>query len=393
MNNAPRPSLHHEIHDVAARVIDGDDADGRVREADEHAAAGCSICARALVNARATAVDLAVGTTNSAGPPPSSMFNRLRERAAGTLASRKEAAAGKKPGRIFDPSAAVAHLHVTAPGESERIREVDDLAAAKPGPDDRCARYLAEVAPIIRFPLVFVSVVRGDRVGYRAEIGRAQHWPDFVELRREISYCTHALSTGAPYCLEDAGSEPFFRGNKAVRTYNVRAYAGCPIVTSRGIAIGNLCALDFAPRTIHASDLRMLSLYAGPVLAEIERDRLLREGKPDPRYAFVEPSTIHGLRLRSFVYRESFFRALIDAARALNTSHARPEKAALITVGGAGVEAVTEIAKPGEPLGRLAGGDLGLLIGGASIDAVEARRDEVASTLKDARVGVFFESG
>lgn len=388
MNNAPRPSLHHEIHDVAARVIDGDDADGRVREADEHAAAGCSICARALVNARATAVDLAVGTTNSAGPPPSSMFDRLRERAAGTLASRKEAAAGKKPGRIFDPSAAVAHIHVTAPGESERIREVDDLAAAKPGPDDRCARYLAEVAPIIRFPLVFVSVVRGDRVGYRAEIGRAQHWPDFVELRREISYCTHALSTGAPYCLEDAGTEPFFRGNKAVRTYNVRAYAGSPIVTSRGIAIGNLCALDFAPRVIHASDLRVLTLYAGLMRAEIERDRLLREGEPDPRDALIEPST--------FVYREPFFRDLIDAVRGLEEAHARDERTAIVTVSGADVEAVTAIAKPGEPIGRLASGDLGLLIGGASIDAVEARRAEIASvagTLKDARVGVLVESG
>jgi GAF domain-containing protein len=69
----------------------------------------------------------------------------------------------------------------------------------------------------------------------------------------------------------------------------IRAYAGVPLRTSRGIVVGTVCAMDFTPRPIGPAVVRTLERFAALIAAEIERGRRppgvsgvpgLRRGEP-----------------------------------------------------------------------------------------------------------------
>lgn len=265
-------SLHPELPAIAARaVLYPELADAERAAAEEGAASGCTRCARALVNAADAGAELALDATLAASPGDGLRARVLRAASARRL-PRPPAAA--PPPRIApDPSASVALHHIGAPGDAERTAEVDALAALDPVEGEATPQLLAELAALIGFPILFVSIVRGDRVGYRAQHGLDPALAALRHIRREMSYCTHTVETDAPFIVEDAAREPFFRGSRMVRRHGIRAYAGVPLRSARGIVIGTLCALDTEPRRIPPGVIATLQRFTAPVLAILERAR------------------------------------------------------------------------------------------------------------------------
>jgi GAF domain-containing protein len=265
--------VHPELQAIAARALLFPWVDDTERAALEAgASAGCSRCARVLVNATDTGAALAVE------PPPASVpGGSLRARILREAAARRPprpAAVSSSPARLPpDPSAVVARHHLGGPGEAARTAEVDALAALDPVEGEATPRLLAELAVLIDFPILFVSIVRGERVGYRAQVGLDPQLAELRQIRREMSYCTHTVDTEAPFVVENAASEPFFRGSRMVRRYGILAYAGVPLRSARGIVIGTLCALDPRPRRIPPEVIATLERFTAPVLAILERPR------------------------------------------------------------------------------------------------------------------------
>src|SRR4051794_31761062 len=120
-------AFHLRLPQIAPAVLAGED-DPDVRTAAAHAATGCSLCARALVNAR----DLGTARPLAVPPPAAAPAAALRDRVLGSTRALATAAAptlgSRLPVRFFDPSAEVARLHAGAEGEAERTAEVDALA-------------------------------------------------------------------------------------------------------------------------------------------------------------------------------------------------------------------------------------------------------------------------
>ncbi|MFO0591219.1 MAG: GAF domain-containing protein [Polyangiaceae bacterium] len=285
---------------------------------EEHAARGCSVCARALVNAREAAVDLAL-----AGPPsrPSTAARAaLLNRTGAVMKSRGPVdnpdltsrisvdARGKT--RVLDVSAALAVKHRQDPTDAERIVEIDALRAAEPRPGEGSERLLSQLARFLDFTVFFVSIVRGERVTYRVQRGLPEAMRGFRDLRREMSFCTHAVSGGAPLLVENAQNEPFFRGNRAATQLGVAAYAGAPLRTSKGIVIGTLCALDFTPRPVPPATSALIDVFARRAAAEIER-----AGRPDAASAANEaiPGILERSSERADLHAAPFFRDLLAA--------------------------------------------------------------------------------
>ena len=73
------------------------------------------------------------------------------------------------------------------------------------------------------------------------------------------SFCQHALESREPLVIEDARSHPLVRDNPAIRDLGVVAYAGVPLVTRRGHALGTLCVIDHQPRAWTATRSRRSS--------------------------------------------------------------------------------------------------------------------------------------
>jgi GAF domain len=262
-------ALHAQLAGIVPGVLSRR-LDGDLAEADAHAANGCSQCARALVNARDAAVALAEAAAEPAPQPRPALRERILGRArVGALPARR----GTHPRRFFDPAGEIARLHVGAYGDAERTSEVDALGAAvfAEVEDDACERLLAEVQALVGFPLLFVSIVRGERVGCRAQRGLPPGMSR--DRRRETTFCTHTVSTDAPLVVPDAAAEPFFRGSAMVVRDGVRAYVGVPLRTSRGVVIGTVCAMGFAPRAVGPEVVRAMERCAERVAVEIERGR------------------------------------------------------------------------------------------------------------------------
>lgn len=372
---------HHDLHPhldaIAARVLPfGADplgassgADAELDEVNAHAASGCTPCARALVNAREVAVDLALA--QPVARPSGDLAARVLGSARRARVTAPPAVPDAKSTRVLDASMTIAHLHIGAPGDAERTREGDELAAATPTDDDATPRVLAQVGRIIGFPLLFVSVVRGERVGYRVQLGldpAEAHWRD---LRREVTYCTHCVSSGEPFIVQNAGTEPFFRGSKMVTRHRVYAYAGVPIRTSRGIILGTLCALDYAPHAMGPEVVRTLRHFSRVVLAEVERPRL-----PALREALIEP-----VSAKIALYREAWFTELLD----VELDHVRRGRAStLVCARGPGAAALATLARDDEPVGRLADDAVGLLLTGTGVqdagERVAALRSGLAAS-------------
>jgi GAF domain-containing protein len=271
------------------------------------------------------------------------------------------------PARIRDASATVAHLHLAGPDEEARAREVDALDALSERPGDGVARTLVEVARLVEYPILFVSIVRGERVGYRAQLGLTPALSESRDMRREMTFCTHCVSADMPLVVQDAASEPFFRGSKMVQRFSIRSYVGVPLRTSSGLAIGTLCAMDSAPRRAEPEIVQILERFAEPVAAEIERVR--DEPATARRDALVERAPDGAA-----IYAASWFAHLLDIelARA-----ARGRPAALIALRGVGAREAAALARPGEVVGRAPGdpGALALLLSGTEERTAAARCD------------------
>ncbi len=344
-------------------------------ELEQHASKGCSVCARALVNARETTVDLALAETTPV-PPREGGKRALLDRVRGKLGARRTTflfQAGTVKARVLDPSAVVAHKHLVDPADRARVAEIDALRAAEPRPGDGSVRMLSQLARFLDFSVFFVSIVRGERATYRAQRGLPETLSVFRELRREMSYCTHCISGEAPLLVENALVEPFFRGNKAATRFGVAAYAGVPLRMTSGIVIGTLCALDFAPRAIPAGTLGLIEVFARRAVALIEQERT-----PSLLAEVLEATSDH-----ADLHAAPHFRDLVDAGRAISPGGG----CALVTVRTkADPRAILGWIDEHETAGRLDEGTFGVLLPNIGEDAAAQRAERLRAAAGDAEV-------
>ena len=355
--------LHRRLPEIAPAALSSSD-DAEVAAIEAHASSGCSRCARVLVNARETGVDLAVGE-HVAATPRADLRGRVL---AAARAAGLGAQAARPARRFFDPAGEIARLHLASPDDAARVAEIDALAAMTPHEDDACERVLAQAARMIDFPLLFVSVVRGARAGYRAQHGLDEGLAGMRDRRRETTFCTHTISCGEPLVVPNAAAEPFFRGHNPVLRLGVQAYVGVPLATSRGVAIGTLCAMAFRARAIDPGVPRLLDLLSRPVLAEIERDRLPIED----RLARAP----NGAPL----YPEPLMRALLEVEPSLARSAGRPST--LVVARAADAPRLADLAAAAEPVGRVAAHAFAWLLPGVDREAAQRRASGVTAQLE-----------
>jgi len=345
-------------------------------ELEQHASQGCSTCARALVNTREATVDLALAEATVA--PREGGKRALLDRVRGKLGARRTTflfQAGPVKQRTLDPAAVVAHKHIADPADVARVAEIDALRAAELRPGDGSARMLSQLARFLDFSVFFISIVRGERATYRAQRGLPETLSAFRELRREMSYCTHCISSDAPFIVENALTEPFFRGNKAATRFGVAAYAGVPLRMTSGIVIGTLCALDFSPRSIPVETTALIEVFARRAVALIERERT-----PSLLADVVEASSE-----MADLHTAPWLRDLLAVELSRATSRGR---SALITLKTkADPRVVLSLLDEHETAGRLDEGAFGILLPNVGADAVALRVARLRDAAKDVTVG------
>lgn len=122
-------------------------------------------------------------------------------------------------------------------------------------------------------PIALISLVDERRQWFKSRIGL-----DMQESRRDTSFCAHAICQEDLFIVPNATRDARFRNNPMVKgPTHIRFYAGAPLITPDGYALGTLCVLDKKPRRLSSDQRRALRLLSRIVMTELERRRQARK--------------------------------------------------------------------------------------------------------------------
>ncbi len=134
-----------------------------------------------------------------------------------------------------------------------------------------CLTELA--AHICDAPISLISLVDEDRQWFKSKFGLSAS-----ETARNISFCGHAILQPELFIVPDAAKDRRFADNPLVtREPNIRFYAGAPLITAEGHALGVLCVIDHEPRQLNASQEEALRALSRHVMTQLELRRRTRE--------------------------------------------------------------------------------------------------------------------
>ncbi len=169
------------------------------------------------------------------------------------------------------------------PTENQRLRA---LAAYGLG----SARPLPSLDPVVRIaarmfstPAAAVNMIGSDQVFFAASTGIAD-----VDMSREASFCAHAIIQSDVMVVPDALLDERFHDNPLViGSAKLRFYAGVPLLSPDGQALGALCVIDSRPREFSDEDRARLRELAKMAMDRLELRRLEMSIEQAPR-AFEE---------------------------------------------------------------------------------------------------------
>jgi predicted PurR-regulated permease PerM/GAF domain-containing protein len=178
--------------------------------------------------------------------------------------------------RPTSPSEAPPTLPDTEQAQLAALHDLG-LASAKGRQFDEVS---GKVAQTFDAPIALVSFVN--------EVHRPQ--PDAAGLTRESevtqqishqeSLDAHVIAANEALVSEDVTKDPRFADDPLVLEKGIRFYAGAPLRTSTGLAIGALCIIDTQPREFSESDCQRLQEMADELMSQIEPRSVEDTSKP-----------------------------------------------------------------------------------------------------------------
>jgi tRNA A-37 threonylcarbamoyl transferase component Bud32 len=182
-----------------------------------------------------------------------------------------------------DPSAATLVAPRFPPDEPERLAALREAAILDTPPEpefDALTRFAAELCGT---SMALVSLVDSDRQWFKARVGL-----DAPETPRSVSFCAHAIHDDALFEVEDAARDPRFADNPLVTGDPfIRFYAGSPLRTDDGHALGTICVLDRSPMQLTPAQRTGLAVLARQVMTQIVLRRGVRPSAVPPDAAAV----------------------------------------------------------------------------------------------------------
>jgi diguanylate cyclase (GGDEF)-like protein len=157
--------------------------------------------------------------------------------------------------------------------ENERLRALASYEILDTPPDAAFDRLARLAGALFGTPIAVVSLVDGERVWFKAKIGL-----DTDEAAREHAFFADAMLGSDVVVVEDAAQDSRLADNPLVTgTPNIRFCAGAALVDRDGCALGTLCVMDAAPRSLGIDDRRLLQDLAAMVVDAMELHRSRRQ--------------------------------------------------------------------------------------------------------------------
>lgn len=116
-------------------------------------------------------------------------------------------------------------------------------------------------------PIALMTLIDRDRQWFKANLGLRE----LRESPRASSFCGHAIHSRELMIVPDARTDQRFHNNPLVADYpHIRFYAGAPLITPDGYALGTLCVIDSEPRDLSEEQQYFLNILARQVMANLQ---------------------------------------------------------------------------------------------------------------------------
>ncbi|GAB7049942.1 GAF domain-containing sensor histidine kinase [Catenuloplanes indicus] len=153
--------------------------------------------------------------------------------------------------------------------EAGRLATLHDLEVLDTDPEQEFDDIVKLASHVCGVPMSLVSLVDADRQWFKAKVGL-----EADQTSREVSFCAHAILGKDLMVVPDVHQDRRFADNPmVVGDPGVRFYAGAPLVTSDGFALGTLCVVDSEPRRLTLDQLQALRALSRQVTAQLELRR------------------------------------------------------------------------------------------------------------------------
>ncbi|HLZ54521.1 MAG TPA: GAF domain-containing protein [Verrucomicrobiae bacterium] len=154
--------------------------------------------------------------------------------------------------------------------EAERLAALKEYRILDTGTEQPYNDITALAAHICQVPIATISLLDEARQWFKARVGMAR-----MQTPREIAFCAHTILQHKPLIVRDARKDRRFANNALVtgEPY-IRFYAGFPLVSQEGLALGTLCAMDRKPRELSARQEKAMQALVRQVMALLEFRRV-----------------------------------------------------------------------------------------------------------------------
>lgn len=154
--------------------------------------------------------------------------------------------------------------------EVTRAAALRDLRRLDAPPDPRLDRITALAARVFDVPISLLSLVDELRQWSRSSYGLE----DCGDTPREVAFCSQTILQPNLLVARDAQADPRFRDSPMVAgDPGIRFFAGAPLFTASGRAVGSLCVIDRVPRETSADERVTLQQLAAIAVDLIELHR------------------------------------------------------------------------------------------------------------------------
>jgi GAF domain-containing protein len=159
------------------------------------------------------------------------------------------------------------------PDEDARLKALRDLDVLDSEPEEAFDDLVRRAAAATGAPVAVITLVDEARQWFKARVNLELEATD-----RDLSFCAHAILTPDEVTVvPDTLADERFDDNLLVtEDPSIRFYAGAPVTTRDGYAVGTICVIDTAPRGLTDAQAGALRSLAGEVSRQLEARRIAR---------------------------------------------------------------------------------------------------------------------